>query len=74
MRLAHDVGRWPEPFSVKPMFSFFKRKKPGPDPEAVPVSAEIPDVAPVAPTELPLELQVARPVDDVPIGVETQAP
>lgn len=56
------------------MFSFFKRKKPGPDPEAVPVSAEIPDVAPVAPTELPLELQVARPVDDVPIGVETQAP
>jgi fused signal recognition particle receptor len=56
------------------MFSFFKRKKPGPDSETAPVSAEVPDVAPVAPTELPLEMQVARPVDDVPIGVETQAP
>ncbi|TAN27357.1 MAG: signal recognition particle-docking protein FtsY [Castellaniella sp.] len=56
------------------MFSFFKRKKPGPDPEITPIPAEVPDVAPVAPTELPLELQVARPVDEVPIGVETQAP
>lgn len=56
------------------MFSFFKRKKPDTPLETAPISAEIPDVAPVAPTELPLELRVSRPAEDVPVGVETQVP
>lgn len=48
------------------MFSFFKRKKPDTPPETEPISAGVPDVAPVAPTELPLELQVSRPVEAEP--------
>jgi fused signal recognition particle receptor len=56
------------------MFSFFKRKKADPAPQAAPAPAEVPDVAPVAPTELPLELQVSRPAEDVPVGVETRVP
>ncbi|MGB3277118.1 MAG: hypothetical protein WBA82_13095, partial [Castellaniella sp.] len=65
-RSAPGLGRIV--FSVKPMFSFFKRKKASAPQESalqqdlVPEVPEIPDapeVAPVAPTELPPEAIVS---------------
>ncbi|CAM5781913.1 signal recognition particle-docking protein FtsY [Castellaniella caeni] len=41
------------------MFSFFKRKKAPPQPAAPDVQAEAPEVAPVAPTELPVDAPAA---------------
>ncbi|MGB6009610.1 signal recognition particle-docking protein FtsY [Castellaniella sp.] len=37
------------------MFSFFKRKKPQPQPDSLAIAADSPEIAPVAPTELPPE-------------------
>ncbi|WP_323018448.1 signal recognition particle-docking protein FtsY [Castellaniella sp.] len=40
------------------MFSFFKRKKPQPQPDMVALPVDEPEIAPVAPTELPPEARV----------------
>jgi len=56
------------------MFSFFKRKKAPPPPETVIADVDVPDVAPVAPTELPAELWAPVPAGEPPMGVETEAP
>ncbi|HEX7386054.1 MAG TPA: signal recognition particle-docking protein FtsY [Castellaniella sp.] len=57
------------------MFSFFKRKKPAPLPEALALTPDMAeDVAPVAPTELPEGLVPAPALDEPVVGVETTVP
>ncbi|WP_322997756.1 signal recognition particle-docking protein FtsY [Castellaniella sp.] len=42
------------------MFSFFKRKKPQPQPDSAEIAADAPEIAPVAPTELPPETRATE--------------
>ncbi|CAM5200241.1 Signal recognition particle receptor FtsY OS=Castellaniella defragrans OX=75697 GN=ftsY PE=3 SV=1 [Castellaniella defragrans] len=55
------------------MFSFFKRKKAPPPPETGVADVDVPDVAPVAPTELPAELWAPVSAGEPPVEVETEA-